>query len=45
MRLCDKDIQQLIEQEKIIIKPTPESSMISGVSVDTVMHFSYTLGH
>lgn len=34
MRLCDKDIQQLIEQEKIIISPTPDDSMISGVSVD-----------
>lgn len=34
MRLCDKDIQQLIEQEKIIITPTPDESMISGVSVD-----------
>ncbi|WP_371378850.1 dCTP deaminase [Thalassotalea aquiviva] len=34
MRLCDKDIQTLLEQEKIIIQPTPDESMISGVSVD-----------
>ncbi len=34
MRLCDKDIATLIEQEKIVIQPTPDSSMISGVSVD-----------
>ena len=34
MRLCDKDIEQHIEQEKIIISPKPDSSMISGVSVD-----------
>lgn len=34
MRLCDKDIQDLINQEKIIINPTPDESMISGVSVD-----------
>lgn len=34
MRLCDKDIEQHIEQEKIIISPQPDSSMISGVSVD-----------
>lgn len=34
MRLCDKDIQALIEQNKIQISPTPDESMISGVSVD-----------
>lgn len=34
MRLCDKDIEQHIEQEKIIITPKPDSTMISGVSVD-----------
>jgi len=34
MRLCDKDIQTLLEQKKIIIIPTPDESMISGVSVD-----------
>jgi len=34
MRLCDKDIEQLIEQEKIVISPKPDESMISGVSVD-----------
>ncbi|XQW86590.1 dCTP deaminase [Thalassotalea piscium] len=34
MRLCDKDIESLIEQGKIIITPQPDSSMISGVSVD-----------
>ncbi|GHF93622.1 dCTP deaminase [Thalassotalea marina] len=34
MRLCDKDIQELINQQKITISPTPDESMISGVSVD-----------
>jgi len=34
MRLCDKDIEQLIEQERIVITPKPDQSMISGVSVD-----------
>lgn len=34
MRLCDRDIQKLIDQEKIIITPKPDPSMISGVSVD-----------
>jgi dCTP deaminase len=34
MRLCDKDIEQYLDEEKIIIAPKPDSSMISGVSVD-----------
>ncbi|TRX56596.1 dCTP deaminase [Thalassomonas sp. M1454] len=34
MRLCDKDIQELLDQEKIVIVPKPDESMISGVSVD-----------
>jgi len=34
MRLCDRDIAALIEQERIVITPTPEPQMISGVSVD-----------
>ncbi len=34
MRLCDKDIETLIAQEKIVIVPQPDQSMISGVSVD-----------
>jgi len=34
MRLCDKDIEQLIAQQRIIITPEPDESMISGVSVD-----------
>ena len=34
MRLCDKDIETLLEQERIIITPKPDESMISGVSVD-----------
>jgi len=34
MRLCDKDIQQYLNQEKIIITPSPEDKMISGVTVD-----------
>ena len=34
MRLCDKDIEKSIEQGQITILPKPDSSMISGVSVD-----------
>ena len=34
MRLCDKDIEEYINTQKIIITPKPDSSMISGVSVD-----------
>ena len=34
MRLCDKDIEQYLAEDKIIIEPQPDSSMISGVSVD-----------
>lgn len=34
MRLCDQDIELLLEQEKIVIVPTPDETMISGVSVD-----------
>ncbi|UUO25024.1 dCTP deaminase [Colwellia sp. M166] len=34
MRLCDKDIEESIRQGQIEISPTPDSSMISGVSVD-----------
>ncbi|MBO9491816.1 dCTP deaminase [Endozoicomonas sp. G2_1] len=34
MRLADKDIEQYLAQGKIVIEPMPDSSMISGVSVD-----------
>lgn len=34
MRLSDKDIEQYLKNEEIIILPKPDSSMISGVSVD-----------
>lgn len=34
MRLSDKDIEQYLDDEKIIISPKPDNSMISGVSVD-----------
>jgi len=34
MRLCDKDIEQYLDEERIVILPKPDSSMISGVSVD-----------
>ena len=34
MRLCDKDIEQYLDDEKIVIEPKPDTSMISGVSVD-----------
>lgn len=34
MRLCDKDIEQCLKDEKIVISPSPDESMISGVSVD-----------
>ena len=34
MRLCDQDIEQYLRDGKIAIEPMPDSSMISGVSVD-----------
>jgi len=34
MRLCDTDIEKSLAAKQIIITPTPDSSMISGVSVD-----------
>lgn len=34
MRLCDKDIEQHLNDGKITIIPKPDTSMISGVSVD-----------
>ena len=34
MRLSDKDIEQSLRDGQIAISPTPDSSMISGVSVD-----------
>ena len=34
MTLCDKDIQQHLNDGKITIIPKPDTSMISGVSVD-----------
>lgn len=34
MRLSDKDIETSLERGEIIISPVPDSSMISGVSVD-----------
>jgi len=34
MRLSDKDIEQYLDEDKIIISPKPDRSMISGVSVD-----------
>ena len=34
MRLCDKDIEQFLDEERIVISPKPDTSMISGVSVD-----------
>lgn len=34
MRLCDTDIMAALASKKIIISPTPDEEMISGVSVD-----------
>ena len=34
MRLSDKDIEQCLKSGKIDIQPQPDSSMVSGVSVD-----------
>jgi dCTP deaminase len=34
MRLSDKDIEQCLDAGKINIQPKPDSSMVSGVSVD-----------
>ena len=39
MRLCDRDIETYLDEERIVIEPRPEQSKISGVSVDV------TLGH
>ena len=37
MRLCDRDIEQHLEDGKIVIEPRPDSSRISGVSVDVLL--------
>ena len=37
MRLCDRDIEQHLEDGKIVIEPRPDSSGISGVSVDVLL--------
>ena len=37
MRLCDRDIEQHLEEGKIVIEPRPDSSRISGVSVDVLL--------
>lgn len=37
MRLCDRDIEQHLEDGKIVIEPCPDSSRISGVSVDVLL--------
>ena len=37
MRLCDRDIEQPLEEGKIVIEPRPDSSRISGVSVDVLL--------
>jgi len=34
MRLCDSDIEKYINEQRIVITPKPDASMISGVSVD-----------
>jgi len=34
MRLCDTDIEKCLHEGEIVISPSPDSSMISGVSVD-----------
>ncbi|MCG9732378.1 dCTP deaminase, partial [Shewanella sp. Isolate13] len=34
MRLSDTHIREAIEQQRIIIEPTPKPDMISGVTVD-----------
>ena len=34
MRLCDKDIEESLENGEIVIVPKPDTTMISGVSVD-----------
>jgi dCTP deaminase len=34
MRLCDTDIEQYLDEDKIKKTPKPDKSMISGVSVD-----------
>ncbi len=34
MRLCDRDIERYLAEDKIRITPQPDADMISGVSVD-----------
>jgi dCTP deaminase len=34
MRLCDRDINQYLQEGKIAIDPTPNYDQISGVTVD-----------
>ncbi len=41
MRLCDKDIEQYLDDELIIISPKPDTSMISGVSVDIRLGYEF----
>ncbi len=45
MRLCDTDIEKYIDEEKIIISPAPERSMISGVSVDIRLGNEFRIFH
>ncbi|RDH45037.1 dCTP deaminase [Zooshikella ganghwensis] len=41
MRLCDRDIEALMEQGEIIIDPQPPLSRINGVSVDLTLGNSF----
>ncbi|PJE80381.1 dCTP deaminase [invertebrate metagenome] len=41
MRLCDRDIEQYLKDGKIVISPLPDSSKISGVSVDLTLGNSF----
>ncbi|MBU2705769.1 dCTP deaminase [Zooshikella marina] len=41
MRLCDRDIEALMEQGEIVIDPQPPLSRINGVSVDLTLGNSF----
>ena len=43
MRLCDKDIENCLDNSRIIIDPRPNSDKISGVSIDLTLGNSFQI--
>ncbi|MDD7805937.1 MAG: dCTP deaminase [Endozoicomonas sp. (ex Botrylloides leachii)] len=41
MRLCDRDIEKYLDSGKIVITPRPDSSKVTGVSVDLTLGNSF----